>query len=61
MVEEALVEDIGVNESKKGQQMKKVDIVKPEGFEQITLDLACAMYLKHGEDLQSYFNKHSQN
>jgi hypothetical protein len=33
MVEEALVEDIGVNESKKGQQMKKVDIVKPEGFE----------------------------
>jgi hypothetical protein len=33
MVEEALVEDTGANISKKGQQMKKEDIVKPEGFE----------------------------
>jgi len=60
IVEETLVEDTDAIKTKRGK-LKKEDINKPESFEHINMDLACAIYLKQGESVDTFFGKYGSN
>jgi hypothetical protein len=47
MVEEQLVEDT-TRKTKKRGKVKVEDLSKPDHFEDMTIDLACAVYMKEG-------------
>ena len=36
-------------------------VTKPESFEHINMDLACAIYLKQGESVDTFFGKYGSN
>jgi hypothetical protein len=60
IVEEAVVDDTDTIATKRGK-LKKSDVSKPSCFDFVTMDLACAIFLKRGESVDTYFAKYGTN
>ena len=60
IVEEVVVEDTDTVVTKRGK-FKKEDVSKPSCFDNVTMDLACAIFLEQGEGVDSYFGKKGTN
>lgn len=60
IVEEQVVDDTDTIATKRGK-LKKENINKPSSFDNVTMDLACAIFLKQGEGVDTFFAKYGTN
>ena len=60
IVEEQVVDDTDTIATKRGK-LKKENVTKPSCFDSVTMDLACAIFLKQGESVGTFFVKYGTN
>ena len=54
------MDDTDTIATKRGK-LKKENVTKPSCFDNVTMDLACAIFLKQGESVDTFFAKYGTN